>query len=254
VGSNPGGVRTRLEERGSSYILNGRKMFISNAPVCDVMNVTCLREIQGRDEIVRILVDRTESHFEARNIEIVGLRQAHLGDVVFEDCRVPKRNLCVTESKSAKIHTLAWLTNRPLMGLTAVGLAQKALDAAVGYAKTRKQFGKFIGGFQVIQQDLADIQAAVVSSRLVCYSALAAIDRGERANGLSAMAKRFAVDSCDRAIAIAMRIHGAMGLSSELRLEELARDVRALTIPDGTPGILGLIQGRELTGMDAFRS
>jgi len=78
-------------------------------------------------------------------------------------------------------------------------------------------------------------------------------DRGERANGLSAMAKRYAVDACDRAVALAMRIHGAMGLSRELGLEQMARDVRTLTIPDGTPGILQLIQGRELTGLDPFR-
>ncbi|MGE0748991.1 MAG: acyl-CoA dehydrogenase family protein [Variibacter sp.] len=253
TGSNPNGVRTRLDEEGDSFILNGRKMWISNAPVCDVMNVTCRRVVDGKEEVVRVLVDREESEFEARNIDVIGLKQAHLGEVVFDNCRVPKKNLCVGEANSAKVHTLAWLTNRPLVGLTAVGLAQKALDAAVEYAKTRKQFGKYIGGFQIIQQDLADIQTAVVASRLVCYNALAAVDRGERANGLSAMAKRFAVDTCDKAIAIAMRIHGAMGLSAELGLEQLARDARTLTIPDGTPGILGLIQGRELTGLDAFR-
>jgi alkylation response protein AidB-like acyl-CoA dehydrogenase len=135
----------------------------------------------------------------------------------------------------------------------AVNLAQKALDLAVDYAKVRKQFGRAIGAFQLIQQDLADIHTAVVTSRLVCYHALAAIDRGERANGLSAMAKRYAVDACDRAIALAMRVHGAMGLSEELGLERMARDVRMISIPDGTPGILTLIHGRELTGLDPFR-
>jgi alkylation response protein AidB-like acyl-CoA dehydrogenase len=136
----------------------------------------------------------------------------------------------------------------------AVGLAQKALDIARNYAGVRKQFGKLIGGFQLVQQDLAEIETCVLSSRLVCYNALAAIDRGERANGLSAMAKRYAVDACDRAIALAMRLNGAMGLSKELGLEQMARDVRTLTIPDGTPGILTLIQGREITGLDPFRS
>lgn len=92
-----------------------------------------------------------------------------------------------------------------------------------------------------------------MTARLTCYHALDAIDRGLRANGLSAMAKRYAVDACDKAISIAMRVHGAMGLSRELGLEQLARDVRTLSIPDGTPGILALIQGRELTGLDPFR-
>ena len=135
----------------------------------------------------------------------------------------------------------------------AIGLAQRALDMACQYAGIRKQFGKPIGAFQAIQNDLADIQTLVVTGRLVCYHALSALDRGERANGLSAMAKRYAVDAADRAVALAMRIHGAMGLSRELGLEQLARDVRTLTIPDGTPGILQLIQGRELTGIDPFR-
>ena len=96
------------------------------------------------------------------------------------------------------------------------------------------------------------METLIMASRLLCYNALSAIDRGERANGLSAMAKRYAVDACDKAIALAMRVHGAMGLSRELGLEQMARDVRTLTIPDGTPGILALIQGRELTGFDAF--
>lgn len=254
AGSNSADVRTRIHEIDEGFVINGRKMWISNAPVCDVMNVTCRRSVDGRDEVVRILVDRSESEFEATNIDIIGLKQAHLGEVLFDNCLVPKKNLCDGEATSAKVHTLAWLTNRPLVGLTAAGLAQKALDAALTHAKTRKQFGKYIGGFQLIQQDLAEIQTAVVASRLVCLNALAAIDRGERANGLSAMAKRFAVDICDRAVALAMRIHGAMGLSRELGLEQLARDVRALSIPDGTPGILALIHGRELTEISAFKA
>ena len=97
------------------------------------------------------------------------------------------------------------------------------------------------------------MQTLIVSSRLLCYNALASLDRGERANGLSAMAKRYAVESCERAIALAMRVHGAMGLSREVGLERHARDVRMISIPDGTPGILTLIQGRELTGIDSFR-
>ena len=117
----------------------------------------------------------------------------------------------------------------------------------------RKQFGRSIGAFQLIQSDLAEAHTAVLTSRLLCYHALAAIDRGVRANGLSAMAKRYSVDACDRAVALAMRVHGGMGLSMELGLERMARDIRMLTIPDGTPGILTLIHGRELTGLDAFR-
>ena len=254
VGSDPRGVKTTVTEEGDHLVLNGRKQWISNATVCDFMNVTCRKVgADGTTSLARVLVDRAESPFEAHEVQMHGLRQAPLGEVLFDDCRIPKRNLCPETGDTARLLTLTWLANRPLVGLLAVNLGQKALDAARTYAGVRKQFGRYIGGFQLIQCDLADIETAVVSSRLLCYNALAALDRGERANGLSAMAKRYAVDACDRAIALAMRIHGAMGLSRELRLEELARDERTLTIPDGTPGILTLIQGRELTGIDPFR-
>ena len=254
VGSDPRGVETRAHEDGDDIVINGRKLWISNATVCDVMNVTCrMSGLDGSTRLARVLVEPAHSPFEATELHMLGLRQSPHGEVVFDNCRVPKRNLCPDTGDTAKLLTLTWLANRPLVGLMAVGLAQKALDLAVEYAKVRKQFGRFIGSFQLIQNDLAEIQTAVVTSRLVCYNALAAIDRGERANGLSAMAKRYAVDACDRAVALAMRVHGAMGLSAELGLERIARDIRMLHIPDGTPGILTLIQGRELTGFDPFR-
>ena len=254
VGSDPRGVKTSATEDGDYLVLNGRKQWISNSTVCDVMNVTCrATKADGSTRLARVIVDRAESPFETRELDMMGLRQAPLGEVLFDDCRLPKRNLCPDTGDTARLLTLTWLANRPLVGLLAVNLAQQALDAARSYAGTRKQFGRLIGGFQAIQKDLADIETAVITSRLTCYHALAAIDRGERANGLSAMAKRYAVDACDQAIALAMRVHGAMGLSRELGLEQMARDVRTLTIPDGTPGILTLIQGRELTGIDPFR-
>jgi alkylation response protein AidB-like acyl-CoA dehydrogenase len=254
IGSDPRAVKTRVHSDGDDLVINGRKLWISNAPVCDVMNVTCrMGKPDGSSTLVRVLVDREHSPFETRELHMLGLRQSPHGEVVFDDCRVPKRNLCPDTGDTARLLTLTWLANRPLVGLMAVNLAQKALDLAVEYAKVRKQFGRAIGGFQLVQQDLAEIHTAVVTSRLICYHALAAIDLGERANALSAMAKRYAVDACDRAVALAMRIHGAMGLSGELGLECIARDIRTLTIPDGTPGILTLIQGRELTGIDAVR-
>jgi alkylation response protein AidB-like acyl-CoA dehydrogenase len=252
-GSDPRGIKTTATPRGDRVLLNGRKQWISNAPVCDVINVTCRIPEGGGFRMARVLVDRAETPFETREVEMHGLCQAPLGEVLFDNVEVPAANLCPDNADTAKLLTITWLANRPTVGLMAIGLAQRALKMACEYAGVRKQFGKPIGAFQAIQNDLADIETLVVTGRLVCYNALSALDRGERANGLSAMAKRYAVDAADRAIALAMRIHGAMGLSTELGLEQLARDVRTLTIPDGTPGILQLIQGRELTGIDPFR-
>ena len=254
VGSDPRGIKTTVSSSKDDLTVTGSKVWISNALVCDVMNVTCLLTLDdGGSIVVRVLIDRTESDFETRKLDSFGLRQTPLGNANFNGCRVPRHNLCPDTGNTARLLTLVWLANRPLIGLIAVHLAQKALDAARTYAGSRKQFGRYIGGFQLIQNDLAEIETAVLTSRLICYNALAAIDRGERANGLSAMAKRYSVDACDRAVALAMRIHGAAGLNRELGLEQLARDVRMISIPDGTPGILTLIQGRELTGIDTFR-
>ena len=253
-GSDPRGIKTTATPGGDHVVLNGRKQWISNAPVCDVIHVTCrMPDGAGGHRMGRVLVDRNETPFEVREVEMHGLCQAPLGEVLFEGCKVPLANVCPESEDTARLLTITWLANRPTVGLMAIGLAQRALKMACEYAGVRRQFGKPIGAFQAVQNDLADIETLVVTGRLACYNALAALDRGERVNGLSALAKRYAVDASDRAIALAMRIHGAMGLSRELGLEQLARDVRSLTIPDGTPGILQLIQGRELTGFDSFR-
>ncbi|MBK8741941.1 MAG: acyl-CoA/acyl-ACP dehydrogenase [Betaproteobacteria bacterium] len=253
-GSDPRGVRTSVTEEGDHLILNGRKQWITSASTCDVMLVTCrATNADGSKRFARVLVDRIESPFEARDIEMMGLRPTSLGEVLFDNCRVPKRNLCPDTVNTAGLLTVT-VACKPSVDWTHSGQhGAKGTRRGALVCRDKKQFGRLIGAFQIIQQDLADIETAVVSSRLLCYYALAAIDRGERANGLSAMAKRYAVDSCDRAIALAMRIHGAIGLSRELGLERLARDMRTLSIPDGTPGILAMIQGRELTGIDPFR-
>jgi len=236
-------------------VVNGRKMWITSGSIADIVSVTCRKAGQsdGRN-LLRVVIDRDESPFEAREIDVIGMQQSHLAEMVFDNCRVPKANCFGEAGDAARVLTTTWLAGRPLLGLAAVNLATRAFEATREYAGLRKQFGSPIGAFQLIQQGLADMETAIVASRLLCYNALAAIDRGERANGQSAMAKRFAVDSCDRAIAIGMRIHGAMGLSRELGIERLARDVRMLSIPDGTPEILTLIQGRELTGIGAFHA
>jgi alkylation response protein AidB-like acyl-CoA dehydrogenase len=199
------------------------------------------------------VVEREKSPFQAREIDMIGLKQGLLGEAVFEDCRVPLKNLIESPTGGTKILKETWTVARPLVGLMAVHLAQAAFDVALDYAKVRNQFGKAIGAHQLIQKNLSDIATAITTSRLLCYSALATIDRGERAEGISAMSKRYAQMACRDAVWQAMNILGAMGLSREAGLEELYRDIRMLAIPDGTNEVLALIHGRELTGMEAFR-
>jgi alkylation response protein AidB-like acyl-CoA dehydrogenase len=255
VGSDPRSVKTRADADGDHYVLNGRKMWITNASICDVINVTTSvgKDDRGLARMMRIVVDREASPFEAREIPTLGLQQGHLGEVVFENTRTPKVNQLGEIGDAARILTLTWLANRPILGLCAVHMADAALTAALKYAGERVQFGRTIGQTQLVQEMLADISTAVTTSRLLCYYALSCIDSGDRANQISAMAKRYAIATCTRAVSLAMEVHGAMGISSELGLERHYRDIRMLPIPDGTNQILTLIEGRELTGTQAYR-
>lgn len=255
TGSDPRGVKTRVHADGDHLVINGRKMWITNASISDVVVVTCSAgtDSNGRNLLQRVVVERPVSPYETREIECLGLRQGHLTEILFDNCRVPKQNALGSVGDAARLLTTTWNGNRPLLGLMAVNMAQRALDAAIEYAGVRRQFGRLIGNTQLIQERLADIATAVETSRFLCYRALAQIDLGRRANGLSAMAKRYATTACLQAVSLAMSVHGAMGISVELGLEELFRDARMLLVPDGTNEILALIVGRELTGLDAFR-
>ena len=255
TGSDPRGIKTRVTQDGDTLVLNGRKMWITNVSLCDTMIVMCLDARGGRSDgrIVKVIVDRAQSPFEAREIDAIGLQQGLLGEAVFDNCRVPTANLVESAQGGTQVLKTSWNVNRPLVGLQAVHLAQKALDIALEYAKVRKAFGKVLAAHQLIQERLSDISTAILASRLLCYRALALIDRAHAADGAAAMAKRYAQTACGNAVWEAMNILGAMGLSREAGIEELYRDIRMLPIPDGTNEILTLIHGRELTGFEAFR-
>ncbi len=255
AGSDPRGVQTRLTRDGDEVVINGRKHFITGVSICDVSIVTCNEgtDEDGRNRLVKVVVERDVSPFEAREIDGMGLRQGHWGEAVFDDCRVPAVNVLDDSSSSVRSLHDVWIGNRAVIGLLAVHMAQKALDATLEFAGLHKQFGKLIGGHQLIQRNLSDMATAVTTSRLLCYYALSRADRGEPAAGVTAMAKRYAVTACEQAIRLAMECHGGMGVSREAGLEGLLRDVRMLTPPDGTNEILTLIHGLDLTGLAAFR-
>jgi len=133
-----------------------------------------------------------------------------------------------------------------------VHLMQKALEASIAYAKQRMQFGQPIARFQLVQEMLAEMSALIDASRLLCYRALALLDRGAWCHRESSIAKMFSTEAAVRVTNLAIQIHGASGLTKEFPLESWARDARMLTIPDGTTQIHQLIIGRELVGLRAF--
>lgn len=255
AGSDSRAIRTRVEVDGQQARISGRKIWITNASIADVVNVSCTQgsDDKGRPITSRVLVDRARSPFEVHEIPVMGLQQGHLGEMLFDQTEVPASHIVGQGGDAAKYLTVGWNINRPLIGLMTVHLAQQALNLALAHTRDRRQFGKALAGHQLIQQDLADIETAIVSSRLMCLYALDAVDRGERANGIAAMAKRYATQACEKAILLAMQIHGGMGISQEMGIDLLWRDARMFQVPDGTNGTLALIHGRELTGVAAFR-
>ena len=127
TGSDPRGVRTRLTRRGDTLLLNGRKMWITNVSACDVIMVTCLDQRDGAGgKVIKVVVEPDRSPFEAREIETIGLRQGMLGECVFEDCAIPAENVIEATRGGTEVLKASWGVNRPLFGLIAVGLAQRA--------------------------------------------------------------------------------------------------------------------------------
>ena len=254
AGSDPRGIETTAVPDGDHYVLSGTKLWISNGPIIDTTIVVASlgRDAAGRNLITRFIVDRAESPFESREIPTVGLQQGPLGELHFQDCRVPKANLLGEPGDAHHALTFTWLANRPNIGLFGVHLMEKALAASIAHAKQRTQFGSPIGKFQLVQEMLAEMSASIDASRLLCYRALALLDKGVWCHRESSIAKMFATEAALRVTNLAIQVHGASGLTKEFPLEAWARDARMLTIPDGTTQIHQLIIGRELVGLRAF--
>ncbi|MCP1198344.1 acyl-CoA dehydrogenase family protein [Notoacmeibacter sp. MSK16QG-6] len=255
AGSDSNAVSTRLEVDGEKAFITGKKMWITNASICDCMIVSCStgKDDRGRPIPQRVMVDLSKSDVGLSETALNGLKQGHLCEVTFDRTEVPLKNIIGEPGDAGKYMTIVWNANRPLIGLMALSIAQRAYDMALEHANDRHQFGSSLASRQLIQQDLSDMQAKLISSRLTCLMALASLDKGARSNGLSAMAKRLATEAAVEIINSAMHICGGMGISEELGLAQLWADARVFQVPDGTQGILALIHGRDLTGQAAWR-
>jgi alkylation response protein AidB-like acyl-CoA dehydrogenase len=255
AGSDPRSVETRAEIQGDTMLINGTKLWITNATISDLMVAVVSLGKGGnqRNTTTRVVIEREISPYSAVEVEAIGMKQGHLCEVTFEDCRVPLENRLGETGDTNKALGLIWLANRPLVGLMAVGMAQKALDACIAYVGQRKQFGRKIGEFQLVQQMLSEIAVRIDASRLLCYRALTNLDDGVTSAKEASMAKWFATENCLAALKLAIQVHGTIGLTREADIERLYRNAIMLTFPDGTSQIQQLIIGRELTGISAIR-
>ncbi len=254
VGSDVRGIETKAVLDGNDYVINGTKIWSSGGSVADILLaiVSLGKDKRGRNLITRLVIERDKSPFQSRDIEMIGLRQHHLAEVVFEDCRVPCQNVVGEPGDAHTALTTSWLSQRAYLGLAGIHLAQRSLDASIAYAKDRKQFGKAIGSFQIIQEKIVEMQMLVEAGRLLAYKALSLLDKGLWPYKETSMAKIFCTEAAIKVTSMAIQIHGALGLSQEGKVEQYFRDARMLTIPDGTTEIQQLIAGRELLGIRAF--
>ncbi len=263
VGSDPSGIECRAELRGDRYVVNGAKAWISNGHIADVCVLLCRTDPdKGRAGLQQIVVDRSESPFESRDTPTIGMRSFPTSELTFSELEVPAQNRIggwgeqgggSGDPRRALSNTLrGFYGARVYSALIAVGIAQRAFELALEYTKRRKQFGREIAGFQLVQEMIADMATELELARLMSYKAMLSLG-GPRAAIEASMSKWYATEAGIRITSKAIQCMGANGLAEENRVERSFRDARMWTMPDGTTQIQKLIIGRELTGVSALR-
>ena len=248
AGSDIAALTTNARREDDTYVINGRKRFISNAGVADFYTVfarTGTRE-DGRAEISPFSVSaRMQGFSVAERTEMIAPHP--IGELEFKECRVPAEDMIGEQGDGLPLALQTLDVFRASVGAAACGMALRALDESVSYAKSRAQFGKKLAEHQLIQEKLADMATELDAARLLVYRAAYLKDAGdERATRQASEAKLFATEAAFRIIDQAVQIHGGSGLIRGEVVERLYRDVRALRIYEGTSEIQKLIIANQL--------
>ena len=251
AGSDAAGLRTTAVRRGDHYVLNGSKQWCTNGDHAGVLTVFATVDRAKRAKgITAFLIEPDMPGFAVGKKERkMGIRGSPTVALHFTDCRVPVEQRLGEEGEGFTIAMATLDVTRPATGSMAVGIAQAALDAAVGYAKERKQFGQRIGDFQGIQFMLADMAIQVHAARLMVQHAARQVDGGIRGNSYEAsMAKCWAGDAAMKVATDAVQVFGGYGYTREFPVERFMRDAKIMQIYEGTNQIQRLIIARELLG------
>jgi len=249
-GSNPAGMKTRIEDKGDYYLLNGSKMWISNAPMADIAVVWAKNE-QGR--IKGLIVERGMEGFSTPEIhQKWSLRASCTGELVFDNVRVPKENLlpnadglrgplgCLDSAR----YGIAW---------GALGAAMDCYDSAKKYALERIQFDKPIASFQLVQKKLAEMLTEITKAQLICWRLGMLKNAGKATTAQISLAKRNNVDMALKIAREARQLHGGMGITGEYPIMRHLMNLESVVTYEGTHDIHLLILGAEITGISAFK-
>jgi acyl-CoA dehydrogenase len=249
-GSDAASLRTTAVKEGDHYVINGTKRYITNAPEAGIFTVMARTDLTNKRAggISAFIVEKNTPGVSLGQIDKkMGQKGAHTCDVIFDNVRVPAENL-IGAKEGIGFKTAMKVLDKGRLNIAAAstGAAQRMLDDAVRYAKERKQFGKPIGDFQLIQAMLADSQADIYAARCMVIDAARKRDEGRDVTLEASCAKMFASEMCGRVADRAVQIFGGAGYLAEYGIERFYRDVRLFRIFEGTTQIQQLVIARNL--------
>jgi short/branched chain acyl-CoA dehydrogenase len=246
AGSDAGATRTKAELRDGRWVVNGSKIFITNAGT-DITALVTITARTGEDEISNIIVPNGTDGYEiSQPMRKMGWHASDTRELSFHDCAVPEEHLLGERGAGLRQFLEILDGGRISVAAMGLGLAQGAYDLASAYARERKQFGQPIGKFQAIQFQLADMATEIEAGRHLVYKAAWLKDRGRSFSRAAALAKLYTGELANRVVNAALQIHGGYGFMDEYPISRLYRDQKVLEIGEGTNEIQRLIIAREL--------
>jgi len=250
-----GSMRTTARREGDHYILNGSKIYITNGPVADVLLVYAKTDKdRGNQGVSAFIVEKDFPGFKvAQKLVKMGFRGSQTAELVFENCKVPAANLVGGENRGVKVVMSGLDLERAMISPICLGIAERAFALALDYAKQRKQFGRSISEFQMVQAKLADMYTWVESMRLFNYQVLRAAnvigeDEGGRGeiHKLTAAGVLYVAETMNKVLNDAVQVHGGSGYIWESEINRLYRSIKLLEIGAGTSEVRKMIIAKEL--------
>lgn len=247
-GSDAGGIKTTIKDGGDHWIVNGEKMWITNAGYANLFVVYgTIDPALKHKGISAVVVDPKSAGIElGKKEDKMGHRSSDTRGVRFNNVKVPKENMLGNPGDGWSIAMSTLDHSRPLVASSALGGAQRAIDLSIQYAKERNQFGVPISKHQAIQFMIAEMGMKIEASRLLVHKAAWMCDQGLKNTEVASYAKAFASDSCMQITTDAVQIYGGYGYSKEYPVEKLMRDAKLIQIYEGTSQIQRLVMAREL--------
>jgi butyryl-CoA dehydrogenase len=255
AGSDATAVETTAVLDGDEWVLNGNKSWITNATVSDYAVVLAQADkSKGTKGISTFIVENDTPGYTRHKIgHKLGCRSSDTGQLFFRDCRIPKSNILGAVGSGMKTALKCIEHTRFGISCLAVGVTQACVDAAIRYAQERKQFGKFIGSFQLIQEQIAEMTVGCEASRLLSHRVAWMKDKGLSCTRETAIAKYHNLEVVMKAARAAIEILGAYSLTDDFTVERFYRDMTGPLIFGGTANVQKLVIGRFALGLDAFR-